>query len=185
MKHGTILIVLLLALASACFGSDYQYRLYYKSKGDNVGGTKILAASKSQATNSFDNEHSWTGSIPQGVLVGIHKTNGVDGWGGATGFYVDDIRPVLTQGGSTIINDIYVWATPDVSSQNLYLCLYPAPLLGTGLAYKLYLVSVPNGVTYNGPMEWTIPHNDITLPFYSTTDGTTGYKFKVEITAAQ
>lgn len=183
MRLGILLTVLLLALGSVCFGSDYQ--VYYHTKGDSAGGVKVAAIGDSQATTGFDQEYLWTGSTPEGVLIGIHKTNGTDGWNSTTGFYADDARPAPTQGNSTTIGDICIWASSGLASQNLHLCLDPATSLATGLTCKLYLVSVPNGITYSGPTEWTIPHSDIVLPFYSTSDGTTGYKFRIEITAAQ
>jgi len=185
VRRSIILTVLLLAVTSVCFGSDYQYTIYYHTKGDSAAGAKLVAASNQQATDGFDSEDRWTGSVPDGILVGIHKTNGTDGWDGTTGFYVNDVRPAPTQGGTTTIDNIYVWASSGLPSQNMHLHLDSAPQIGADATCKLYLVSVPNGVTYNGPTEWTIPHGDIVLPFYSTNDGTTGYKFRIEITAAQ
>ncbi|MHB9036321.1 MAG: hypothetical protein ACYC64_06615 [Armatimonadota bacterium] len=178
-------ILLLLALSATCFGSDYQYKVYYHTKGDSACGTKMIVGSNPEATNGFDFEHPWAGSTPDGVLIGIHNTNGVDGWSGNTGFYVDDYRPTPTQGNTITISNIYVWANVGVASQNMHLYLDSAPRIGTDATCKLSLVSVPSGVTYNGPTEWSLPHGDIVLPFYSTSDGMTSYKFKIEITAAQ
>jgi len=146
--------------------------------------THLDIADGRNASSGSDGETAWPAQSSSGVLVGIYKTNGTDGWNGTTGFYGEDIRETLQGGASITFNDIYLWATPGTESQDLHLRLQDGPSLD-GVSLTLSLVSVPSGVTYTGPTEWGSETTDIVLPFYSTDDGKTGYKFRITITAAQ
>jgi len=183
------LIVALTALAvclmaSSCLGSSYSYKVSYHTGSTSSVETHVDLADGRDASSGSDGEAAWPAPSSSGVLVGIHKTNGTNGWNGTTGFYGEDIREAVSTGNSVTFDDIYLWATPGTESQDLHLHLQDGPSLD-GLSLTLTLVSVPNGVTYTGPTEWGSETTDIALPFYSSDDGKTGYKFRVTITAAQ
>lgn len=165
-------------------GGEGIYKVELGTSWGPVRGVYFLATGLANQTSGFDNEQVIQTPLPSGILVGIYKQNGT-GWTAPTGFYRNELRETVATGNTAVIEDIYLWATPDVQQTDLHLCQITPPLLAEGLSYKLKLMSVPNGVTYNGPTEWGASDKVITLPFYSTNDGTTGYKFKIEITAAQ
>jgi len=179
-------VVVLLAIAQTGWadGSDGTFKVELGSSWGPVRGTHFLAIGLADQTSGFDNEQALQTPVPSGILVAVHKQNGTN-WTAPTGFYRNELRETADAGTTVVIDDIYLWATPDVRKTDLHLCQVTPPLLAEGLTYKLKLVSVPSGVTYSGPTEWDTSDKVITLPFYSTSDGTTGYKFKIEITAAQ
>ena len=55
--------------------------------------------------------------------------------------------------------------------------------MSSGLSYRLMLMSIPDSIDYKGPTQWGPEDTGIRLPFYSTNDGTTGYRFNAVITA--
>ncbi len=186
MKRILSLTLLIVLVAASQIWAAPQFSISIMAKGEssNCSPAKFLIQGYSWATNGDDGSTldmpiSKAPNVP--INVAAYKSNGQDGWNGANGFYTSDWRTTLAAG-QTITEDIYVWATPDTSSENI---VVSGSWSGdAGITYTLRLISIPDGITYNGPTQWTTSVN-IILPFYSTSDGTTGYRFKVEITAAQ
>lgn len=187
MKLKFLLVLMHILLASGCFaqGNPLAYKLHFHTNNGYTDGAIIAVGAASNGTSAYDGEEAWPGSSSTGVLLAIHRTNGVDGWNHDTGFYSGDIRETLSPGNNITINGIYLWATPGTQNQELHVYPDARPYLDQGVSYSLKLVSVPEGITYTGPTEWGSETTDIGLPFYSTDDGKTGYKFRITITAAQ
>ena len=59
------------------------------------------------------------------------------------------------------------------------------PFLDPGVSFSLSLVSIPQGVEYTGPTTWGPETSEITLPFYSTDNGESGYKFRLTVNVSQ
>ena len=178
-----IIILCLLLTVGCCYASTYRFSFYYEVRGANPdvgGGGKIIFSSS--GTDGYD----WDAELPQNPLplihAGIRKVNGVHGWDGPTEFYIVDYRAPLLDG-QRKTEDIFIWADTGAYSQDILLYLHGPPYLSPGVSYQLSLVNVPNGVTYTGPKEWGPDHGTITLPFYSTDDPLTGYRFLAEVTA--
>lgn len=178
-----IVFALTVSVALACHADSLlTYKLDYCTGANQKS---LVIAGVDGATAGNDNEQPLGSPSSTAVVMAVHKTAETNGWNGDTGFYLSDARQTLAPGGSVTVENVYLWAGPDAPQGDLHVGLYPQPFVESGLTYKLTLVSVPSGVTYSGPTEWGINDKLITLPFYSTSDGTTGYKFKIEITAAQ
>lgn len=118
---------------------------------------------------------------PTGVLLGFYNVDGINEWDSTTGWYSGTARELVSTGTSVVIDNLYLWATTGTPSQNLQLYLQGNSWIPSSLNYKLSLISAPDG--YTGQTEWGITDTIITLPFYSTDDGTTGYRFRAEFTA--
>ncbi len=119
-----------------------------------------------------------------GLNVAIYKTNGVQGWDSADGFYTIDGRATLLAG-QTAIDDVYAWASSGGLPPGLSTMTFSASGGGDGGTLTIELVSVPSGITYTGPTEWTNSVN-VTLPMYVASDyaaGLTGYHFELINTA--
>lgn len=187
-----ILVVGLLALtAGTTFASDYGFGVKYKcvdqgGYGPGFGFQAIDDVSR-DGLDLSDYKQVLDLNSPHAVAA-IYKINGVDGWDSDNGYYDWESRSVLQPGQTKVFNNIYFWAMSGTTVGDMYLSILSpgGASIDPRLTYKLFLVSVPNGVTYNGATEWTSPAGPlgyITLPFYSTTDPSTGYKFRVEVTA--
>ena len=187
MRSRILLVVsLLTVLVQQACTAEYNFNLYYRASGTDpyTPGAKALFWSQPGATDGHDNEAPLlAGPDAAGINLAIYKTNGSDGWNVASGWYVTDIRGPLESGQAAVIDSIFLWAGTQALNQDLQLYLHELPYLSPGLTYRLSLVSIPNGVTYTGPREWGPDHDTITLPFYATDNGTTGYKFRAELTA--
>ena len=120
-----------------------------------------------------------------GWFAGTYHVNGEDGWLGPTGFYAFDSRAPLALGESKTWT-FYVWAEPGTTeaargfSGNLWTS--DPNYIHTVMEY----FQKPPGVT-GGPelgTTWTAPAVlTLILPFYSTSDGRTGYGFRLTLTA--
>ncbi len=188
----SIIAVVLLTIGSACFGGVYDnyssYKLHYTATGDiPYPGDWYLSivCSVIASKGKDDSEHPFPATLPSGALVGVYKVQGVDGWDSATGFYDSDAQQPMLKGTTRTIDGIYLWATPGSFSSKLYVRLGSSPWLGgyPFMSYKLSLLTIPTGINYTGPREWGINDTVIALPYYTTNDGTTGYKFQMEFTA--
>lgn len=169
---------LLVSVAACANAADNSYYFDYDC------GTHCAFKSISGATNGQDSYDIPLYPGPQSNManVAIYKINGVDGWDSNNGFYALDVRDQLQPGQTVTVSNICVWAGPQAQGQKIYLTQFSG-LLDQGLSYKLKLISVPTGINYQGPYEWGPGNVNITLPFFSTDDGTKGYKFQAVLTA--
>lgn len=174
-----VLTLALLVIGGSCY-AGYDYGIMYVPY---AGGTKIILESRANATDGFDGELALTLPYPSNpVHIATYKTFGVDGWNGLDGFYFEDYRAPLVPSQTITFNDIYLWAEPGTPSHEIQLELSPW-IDPTAVTYRLSLVSVPNEIAYSGAMEWGLDDAYILLPFYSTDNGRTGYRFRAEFTA--
>ena len=123
----------------------------------------------------------------------FRRDAGIDGWDGLSGWYFDQELPPPSPGSSVVVSKLYVWAEPSFAYDTLYIG-YVDP----GFAHPeqwvrtLRLVDVPDGITYTGPTEWSIPLYttkvmgaflpNAVLPAYRTDNPLTGYQFELDIT---
>jgi hypothetical protein len=168
----TVFLILLVAAISASADTIYKWSFGPEPRG----GFGIQSGS----LDSFDSR-DWLASPAYGWKAGAYHVKGQDGWDGSMGFYVSDIRAPLTVG-ETKTWTIYFWAVPGASPGDRGISWYETPL-PSNMTAKLEYIQVPPGV-YGGPIVgtvWTSPPS-FTLPFYTTTDGLTGYGFKFTLT---
>ncbi|MEI6915860.1 MAG: hypothetical protein WCL39_12060, partial [Armatimonadota bacterium] len=172
------LLFVFLACMQPCSGS---YGVTYTT---NEGPKTILYGDIVGPTNGYDNEPIQDTSRQDWIYFSFWHEAGADGWDGPTAFYEFDFRGLLSSGQTLNIDSLYMWAGTGVPAQSMVLHLISPPQFTPNIAsYKLRLVSIPAGITYNGPYVWYGNHGDITLPYYSSADGTTGYRFQAEISA--
>ena len=175
---------LMLAFGQSCFAAEYGYKVYYYTQSNPATGNWIAIWSEPGAGKG----HQWDETIwpdnpsPTGALLGFYNVDGTNGWDSTTGWYVGTAREAVSTGTSVIIDNLYLWASTGTPSQNLQLQLQDNSWIPSGLNYKLSLVSLPSGVSYTGRTEWGIGDTVITLPFYSTPNGRTGYHFQAQFT---
>lgn len=182
MKAKFILIlILLLGITSQVCANEYSYGFMYMVK-NITGDYKINFGSQQGATDGYDMELISPGPYQSKNNIAQYKENGKDGWNGDTGFYISDVRSPLTNGQTAIFN-FYVWGGTSASSQDICVYLNSSPWLSPGLTYALNLVQIPDGITYTGRRTWAVEYGNIILPFYSTDNPLTGYKFEATITA--
>lgn len=184
MRKVLILISLLIVASSQMALGQYQYGLNYESNG----GIKIIFGTSDESEIGLDGgDVLWDSSIisqlDNSINLGIYKETGQEGWNGDPGFLVREMRPALQAGETAVIREIYLWAGTAVQPTDLELNMLLPPELSPGLSYRLMLMSIPDSVTYKGPTDWGPETTSIVLPFYSTDDGTTGYRFHAVITA--
>jgi hypothetical protein len=187
-KCGIVLTALVFSLlcAGQCFAdeSELRYKIIYQAEEGGCVGTQVCVVGFEGAGPGFDGEELWPLSPPAAVLVGIRKVKGADGWDGTTGWYTGDIRDNLSPGANTTVDGIYMWAVTGTEGQDMHLRLTMAWLYPSENGrLRLSLVSIPQGVDYTGPTTWGPETTEITLPLYSTDDGTTGYKFQMNVFA--
>lgn len=180
----TVLLAFVLVSIGQCCSADYGYSVTYIP---SAPGTKMILQGVPRDwgvhTDGYDGEHDLTLPFPSNpVHIALYKTQGVDSWDGASGFYIDDLRQALLPGQTALFNDIYLWVEPGTPSHDIVLGLVASDI-DPGVTYRLSLVSLPTGVTYTGRTEWEVDDRYVTLPFYSTDDGRTGYRFRAEFTA--
>lgn len=184
MKLNALLMTALLLIAALPSSSDDFGAIYYTRGALGAAGVgKSVLGCGPTGTDGYDGELMLGADNPSTqISFGAHKVFGVGGWDHDTGFYIDDWRRSPAAGETLVFDEIYMWALPGTPKQDML--LYQFDVWGpNGWAYKLKLVSIPAGITYNGPREWSAAGDVITLPFYATADGTTGYKFRAEVTA--
>jgi len=185
MKMRLFLIGLLVFL-TAQYAVAYDYSLTYEPQRDNGDygyGLKMLLSTKPGATDGFDSE-ALISSVPaKDIYFALHNIQGVTpGWNGDTGFYWTDYRLPLEAGETRSIDNLYLWAVPGTTGQNLVIGLCGG--MSEGLSYKLTLVSIPAGINYSGTRVWDQNNNQlIVLPMYTASDGLTGYHFQAQFTA--
>jgi len=182
-------LVIAILLAGKCCWAGYGYNGRFVTWGalsNNMGG-KFTVETFPSSTDGYDNQY-WdvpldTQSHPKPFYVATYKTNGVDGWNAADGFYAVDSRSKLSAW-QTVIEDIYLWAAPSTPAEGILLW-FAADAPFQGGTFTLRLVSVPNGIAYTGPTVWGLSDQYYIgpFPYYSTTDGRTGYHFQAEFTA--
>ncbi|MEI6915905.1 MAG: PEP-CTERM sorting domain-containing protein [Armatimonadota bacterium] len=157
------------------------YQVIYQAAGGEATKTDLRGGYDPLGIDGWDGERLWPLTRQDSVYALFWRQSGVNGWNGPTGYFVNDFRGPVAPGQTKIVDNLYLWAEPEVPQQPLVLqplLLYFGPDI---LSYKLRLVSVPAGITYNGPYVWYGIHGDIMLPYYSSADGSTGYRFQAEI----
>ena len=171
------IVVLLLLIVAQAASAQYNCSIHWSN-----GAFKAIFETFPDASNGLDTmDDAWYWVNPddasQCINLDIYKTSGQDGWDADSGFCVRDARSPLQEGETAVIRDICLWAGTAVSPCDLHLSVDESVTsLPPGLTCRLVLTSIPSTVTYNGQREWG-PHDTVTLPFYSTDDGTTGYRF--------
>jgi hypothetical protein len=179
MRNIAVMIVALALMVSAAIAQDdYSYMFHYYS-----GGKTILESFPDSVQGLDDNDVLLLPSIWESTDWGvtIYKENGKNGWDSDSGYYVRDARSILQARQTEVFEGIYLWAGNDVTAPNLQLQLYDF-YMSPGMTYSLDLISIPNGVTYNGKTHWGINDRLITLPFITSDDPTKGYQFRVTVT---
>lgn len=175
-------ILALLMMGGHCH-ARYDYQVIYLPHAGPTVGTKIILESNENATNGFDGEWKLVLPSPGNPLhIATYKSPAVDGWNGPEGFYSQDLRTPLAPGQTAVFNDVHLWAEPGTPSHDIQLELM-SWVDRTAVTGRLFLLSIPNGVTYSGVREWGLDDQYVTLPFYSTDDGRTGYRFRAEFSA--
>lgn len=180
-------IALILVAASGPTWAGYRYNAGMTTEGVTTGalGGKFMVQGLPGMMDGNDGSNSDVmldqTSAPKPFYAATYKSNGSDSWNAGNGFYTVDSRPALSAG-QTLIEDIYVWAAPDAAADNIAVGAGGGGYDNSAVTYTLRLISIPNGVTYNGLTEWT-KSAQIVLPFYSTTNGLTGYHFQAQLTA--
>ena len=174
-----------LVLAQSCFAAQYSYKVYYSTQSDPATGSNVAMWAEVGAGKGHDwDETMWPSTpSPTGVLLGFYNVNGTNEWDGENGWYGGTAREPVSTGTSVVIDNLYLWASTGTPSQSLQLRLQDYSWIPLGLNYKLSLLAVPSGVSYTGRTEWGIGDTSITLPFYSTANGLTGYHFQAQFTA--
>lgn len=183
-------ISLLLLCAAPCWAS---YSGYYQMSFNSFGATNYRAGSSYFLSNQvYASDGKDAYDIPLSTIttysyyVASYRTDGVEGWDFSNGFYGHECRPVFTGPGQTKVVDMYLWAAPGSPVDSLRLDFYGAfPTHGNCV---VRLVSLPDGVSYNGQTVWNLQYcvpARATVPYYATTDGTTGYHFQATITAPE
>lgn len=196
MKQTYFLIIGLLAIQGhVCLApagaspASYSYSLYYQTSewGDTGGGSwgTFWLDGVGGAPPGYTGEPLCPFlSDPTAVIVSLYNVSGVNGWNGPTGFYYADIGSNLSYGQTRVLDNIYVWAGPSATGNRMALVQF-GDFLSPGLNYQISLITVPTGVSYSGPLHWgfgaTSNPTTINLPMYKTDDGTTGYRFQVEL----
>ena len=180
MKQITLWAVLFSLLGALPVSAEFNANIYYRCTDP---GWKLYINVHAGNLDGYDNEMEM-GAERKPVNLAFYKQNGVRGWDHQTGFYVTDYLPAVQPGVATI-DDFYIWGQPGSAVQDLHLFFdnWLKHALSPGVTYKLWLLSVPQGVTYTGPTQWGIDHGTITLPYYANYDGLTGYHFRMEFTA--
>jgi hypothetical protein len=176
-----------MVIASSQTWAGYRYGTGFTTGGvtSHGGGGKCSVESSPVTTDGYDGS---TADMPLSqapapdapFYVAVYKTNDLQGWNGENGFYAADTRADLALG-QTAIEDIYVWAAPGTPAEDI--ALWQGGTSGQPwIDYTLRLVGLPEGITYNGQTVWTGVGQAI-LPFYSTTNGLTGYHFQATYSA--
>jgi len=178
-----LLVTLLLLVLQPAWGQSYTYDLHYATAGNYVSFRNYSPL----WTDGYNGEILWPSDWPMATHVNfaLYNVNGVNGWNGATGFYMDDNRSPLAAGQTRVIDNIYLWAGPNVQSQKIGI-VRELGSISPDVDMRLTLLYVPQGIDYSGPWQWNktyLLNAAVVLPFYSTSDGTTGYRFRLEFTA--
>lgn len=164
-----------LLLATACIatadsGSSWGF----------TGDTRAIMATETYALDSYDRYDLI--AFTSAWRAGVYHVSGQDGWDGGTGFYMYDRRAPL-QPRQTKTWMLYIWAMPGTSPADFGCAWFQ--YVDPSVAARMELVQKPSGIT-GGPAlgtVWTQAPGLMTLPFYSTSDGLTGYAFKFSLTA--
>jgi hypothetical protein len=182
MNKFALALALVLTASAAVAQSPYSYYLHYHSNTLQ----KAILQSNPESVLGYDKWDAGLGNPPwfgpDSITVAVHKENGKYGWDADSEYLVKESRSPLASNQTEVFEDIYLWAQPAAAPGNLGLSIYQYNL-APGVTYTLRLVAIPQGVTYTGPTEWTGMHDPITLPFYSTDNPLTGYRFRAEFTA--
>jgi len=173
----------LLLLVAPCCSAQYDYSVtgWAAFSPQGVIGSKVSTRGRQGFLNGFDGELPLTGQYP--CYVSIYKTASVDGWNGVSGFYWADYRPPLSLTRRSVVEDVYAWVDMAAWQYGFTVVIGPSAL-EPGVRYRLTLLSVPHGVAYTGPTEW-YDNAAISLPYYATDNGLTGYHFRVELSVPE
>ncbi len=148
------------------------------------GTLRMGLYTRTDATDSLDGYDLQSGPI-SGWLAGSYRISGQDGWTGVTGFYSRDVRAPLLPG-ETKTWMVYVWAVPGSSAQDFGSEWgWAVSSRDQSVEAKLEYIQKPSGVI-GGPSLgtiWTTPPTTLILPYYSTSNGLTGYGFRYTLTA--
>lgn len=174
----------LLVMAQSCSAANYNYKIWlWTQSGPATGSFASIAADPDAGKGHEWSETIWPSNpSPTGVLLGFYNVNGTNGWDSTTGWYDTTMRESVSAGHSVTIDNLYLWASSGTPSQNLQLQI-DYLMIDPNIVYKLTLLSVPTGVNYTGRTAWGTGDTTITLPFYSTNNGTTGYRFRADFAA--
>jgi len=148
------------------------------------GTLRVAMYTLPDATDSLDS-YDWQLGPIDGWLAGSYRVDGQDGWAGTEGFYNGDVRAKLLPG-QTKTWMLYIWAVPGGSAQDFVSSwTWAVAPRDSSVEARLELIQKPSSVT-GGPAPgtvWTTPPASLSLPFYGTSDGLTGYGFKFTLTA--
>lgn len=173
---------LLLAMGQGCFASNYNYKIWLWTQSSPATGSFAAITADPEASKG----HQWGENIwpdnpsPTGVLLGFYNVEGTNGWDTTTGWYDATLRESVSASHSVVVDNLYLWASPGTPSQNLQLQINYL-VMDPNIAYKLTLISAP--ASYTGQKVWGTGDTTITLPFYSTSDGRNGYRFRADFLA--
>lgn len=149
-----------------------------------TGDARVTLGTQQGSVDGFDtNDLLSTVNAPNWYMATYHA-NSVDDWGGATGFYVRDLKAPLNPG-ETKTWPLFIWAAPSSTVSDLHVTWgwYGGPT--AAVSATLELLQKPTGVT-GGPSigsMWTSPPSNFVLPYYATPNGLTGYQFRLTLTA--
>ncbi|MBI2843603.1 MAG: PEP-CTERM sorting domain-containing protein [Armatimonadetes bacterium] len=147
----------------------------------STGQFGISMGTGGRALDGFDH-YDTLATVSSSGWTGGSYHDVADGWDGPTGFYNVDARAYMLPG-ETKIWLLYIWAVPGSAPSDLSLAwespVYSDPLVLAQLEY----IQKPQGIT-RGPELWTVwtTPPSFVLPFYSASNGLTGYGFKFTLT---
>ena len=200
MKYSQVafLIVMMISCVYADASSDqyrdlWQWRMFASASngshdyGYHYGTVGVFP----EATDGFDGEQliaSW--DIPTTYAAVFHD-EGVGGWNGDVGFYLDDYVGPLPPG-QTKTWQIYVWSTSDMPADHdvthLVMNRTDNIALTSDFFFDFKLISKPESVS-GGPdigtiwnLDSPISEVELLLPTYRTDDRLSGYQFEFSAT---
>jgi len=175
------LVTALLVLAAVC---PAQALIYPGYAGWGTGDFAVPAqfgigmGTAARALDTHDVYDSLAYVSNSGWTGGSYHVAGMDGWDGSTGFYYEDVGAYM-QPGETKTWLLYIWAVPTAAPSDLTLRWGSGMYSDPSVSAQLECVQKPAGVV-GGPSVgtiWTSPPT-MTLPFYTTSNGLTGYEYK-------
>jgi len=147
------------------------------------GGPRVEVGTKSGASDLSDS-YDALAILGTGWNAGVYHAQ-IDGWDGTDGFYRNDYRAPLLPGESKSWV-VYFWAANGSTPSNASLGFNWSLNSGPDVVGKVEYIQAPQGIV-GGPevgTVWTTAGDHwVQLPYYSTSDGLTGYAFKLTLTA--
>lgn len=145
------------------------------------GGPRAQFGAQTGSLDGFDGTDRLA-SPSDGWNCGTYHIKNQDGWLGDMGFYASDLRAALTPSESKTWT-FYVWAVPGTTPSDRWFTGSLWTSDPANLNAVLEYIQKPAGID-GGPAVGTTWNAglDILLPFYSTSDGQTGYGFRLTLT---